>query len=225
MPKLPPPPRIAQYRSWCSSALAVTTMRRPGPRPPRGGCRSSGRSAATGGRSRRRGSVRRRRWWRRSRLASPGRRRGSHDRHRPTCNPSRRGRSAPTGRHGCPSSARGRSRGRRRRSRSRCAVTAASDGDGQALFATEVDRGDDVRHVAAACDQPRMAVDHAVVDPARGVVRGVSRSMSSPRRFALNAAMSLLAVLRPGSSASRASCSASGRGGVSTEPSATCTET
>ena len=53
-PKLPPPPRSAQNRSGCSSALAWTCEPSARRRRPRSGCRSSGRSAATDGRGRRR---------------------------------------------------------------------------------------------------------------------------------------------------------------------------
>ena len=54
-------------------------------------------------------------------------------------------------------------------------VAAAADGDGQAVVAPEIDRGDHVGDVGAAGDQQRPLVDHAVVERARLLVAWVLR--------------------------------------------------
>ncbi len=53
-------------------------------------------------------------------------------------------------------------------------VAAAADGEEQAVFAGEVDGGDDVGGVGAAGDQGRALVDHGVVDRARLVVARIA---------------------------------------------------
>ena len=56
------------------------------------------------------------------------------------------------------------------------AVPATSDGDRETVRSTKTDRRHDVRDVAALHDHPRVAVDHAVVDPASRVVVGIARA-------------------------------------------------
>lgn len=54
-------------------------------------------------------------------------------------------------------------------------VTSTPDGEIDALFTGEVDRGDDVRDICALRDERRALVDHGVIDGAGLVVMGVMR--------------------------------------------------
>src|SRR5438094_6235943 len=53
-------------------------------------------------------------------------------------------------------------------------VSATAHGHGESTCAPEIDGGDDVCHIAAARDQTRVSVDHAVIDLPRGGIVGVS---------------------------------------------------
>ncbi len=58
--------------------------------------------------------------------------------------------------------------------------------------AAKVHRGDDVCNIGTTGDQPRVLVDHAVVDFASAFVLGLFRlSISSPLSFALNSWMTV----------------------------------
>ena len=64
-------------------------------------------------------------------------------------------------------------------------MTAAANGEQQALVAGEVHRRDHVRHVDASRDQARPLVDHAVVERARGIVVGIARLNQSSAKILL----------------------------------------
>ena len=59
-------------------------------------------------------------------------------------------------------------------------VTAAADGDQQAMLACEADRDDDVGEPRAARNQPRMSLDARIPDPPGAVVLAVAVTEHSP---------------------------------------------
>ena len=104
-------------------------------------------------------------------------------------------------------------------------VTATSNGDGQSIRSSECDRRHDVRHVAAARDQARVPVDHAVVDPTGRVVLGVAGADDlATKRRSESVDGGFLQSSAPAPVASRVSSRPPVDCGVSSEPSATWTE-
>ena len=180
MPKLPPPPRSAQNRSGCSSALAVTQLAVGGDElERRARCRSSARTCAPASRRRRRASGRRRRscettptgtaspcrWVSRSRSPSVA----------PPCTRTVR----VSGSTSTPRMAeRSMTRPSSQSARPGDVVAAAAHRDEQVVRAGELHRVDHVGDAEAAGDQPGMPVDRRVPDPARRVVVGDRRAGS-----------------------------------------------